>query len=70
MRTQYRLAELDTGTPNHMRGPGEASGIFALESAMDELSYKLGIDPIELRRRNEPKIDEAENRPFSGRSLI
>lgn len=70
MRTQYRLAELDTGTPNHMRGPGEASGIFALESAMDELSYKLGIDPIELRRRNEPKIDEAENRPFSSRSLI
>jgi len=70
VRTQYRLAQLDTGTPNHMRGPGEASGIFALESAMDELSYKLGIDPIELRRRNEPEIDEAENKPFSSRSLI
>ncbi|MBB2972731.1 xanthine dehydrogenase family protein molybdopterin-binding subunit [Mesorhizobium sp. RMAD-H1] len=70
VRTQYRLAELDTSTPNHMRGPGEASGIFALESAMDELSYKLGIDPIELRRRNEPQIDEAENKPFSSRSLM
>ncbi|TXR46359.1 xanthine dehydrogenase family protein molybdopterin-binding subunit [Phyllobacterium endophyticum] len=70
VRTEYRLAQLDTSTPNHMRGPGEASGIFALESAMDELSYKLGIDPIELRRRNEPKIDEAENKPFSSRSLI
>ncbi|WP_192355405.1 xanthine dehydrogenase family protein molybdopterin-binding subunit [Mesorhizobium mediterraneum] len=70
LRTQYRLAQLDTATPNHMRGPGEASGIFALESAMDELSYKLGIDPIELRRRNEPQIDEAENKPFSSRSLI
>ncbi len=70
VRTQYRLAQLDTGTPNHMRGPGEASGIFALESAIDELSYELGIDPIELRRRNEPKIDEAENKPFSSRSLI
>ncbi len=70
VRTQYRLAQLDTATPNHMRGPGEASGIFALESAMDELSYKLGIDPIELRRRNEPQIDEAENKPFSSRSLI
>ena len=70
VRTQYRLAQLDTATPNHMRGPGEASGLFALESAMDELSYKLGIDPIELRRRNEPKIDEAENKPFSSRSLI
>lgn len=70
VRTQYRLAPLDTGTPNHMRGPGEASGIFALESALDELSFKLGIDPIELRRRNEPKLDEAENKPFSSRSLI
>ncbi|WP_455873317.1 molybdopterin cofactor-binding domain-containing protein [Rhizobium yanglingense] len=57
-------------TPNHMRGPGEASGIFALESAMDELSYKLGIDPIELKRRNEPQNDEAENKPFSSRSLM
>jgi xanthine dehydrogenase YagR molybdenum-binding subunit len=70
VRTQYRLAQLDTATPNHMRGPGEASGIFALESAIDELSYKLGIDPIELRRRNEPQIDEAENKPFSSRSLM
>jgi xanthine dehydrogenase YagR molybdenum-binding subunit len=70
VRTQYRLTELDTGTPNHMRGPGEASGIFALESAMDELSYKLGIDPIELRRRNEPEKDEADNKPFSSRSLM
>jgi len=70
VRTRYRLAPLDTGTPNHMRGPGEASGIFALECAMDELSYKLGIDPVELRRRNEPQIDEAENKPFSSRSLM
>jgi xanthine dehydrogenase YagR molybdenum-binding subunit len=70
VRTQYRLAQLDTATPNHMRGPGEASGIFALESAMDELSYKLGIEPIQLRRRNEPNIDEAENKPFSSRSLM
>jgi len=70
IQTRYRLAQLDTSTPNHMRGPGEASGIFALESAIDELSYKLGIDPIELRRRNEPDIDEGENKPFSSRSLI
>ena len=70
VRTEYRLAHLDTSTPNHMRGPGEASGIFALESAIDELSYKLGIDPIELRRRNEPQIDEAEGKPFSSRSLL
>jgi xanthine dehydrogenase YagR molybdenum-binding subunit len=69
VRTRYRLAPLDSGTPTFMRGPGEASGIFALESAIDELAVELGIDPIELRLRNEPAIDEGENRPFSSRSL-
>lgn len=70
VRTRYRVVPLDIGTPTWMRGPGEASGIFALECAIDELSYALGIDPIELRRRNEPEIDEGENKPFSSRSLI
>ncbi|WP_137389053.1 xanthine dehydrogenase family protein molybdopterin-binding subunit [Rhodoligotrophos defluvii] len=70
VRTRYRLKPLDTGTPTYMRGPGEASGILALECAMDELSYALGIDPIDLRRRNEPAIDEAEGKPFSSRSLM
>jgi xanthine dehydrogenase YagR molybdenum-binding subunit len=70
VRTRYRLLPLDTGTPTWMRGPGEASGVFALECAMDELSYALGVDPIELRRRNEPAIDEGENKPFSSRSLM
>ncbi|HEX4584129.1 MAG TPA: xanthine dehydrogenase family protein molybdopterin-binding subunit [Burkholderiaceae bacterium] len=70
VRTRYRLLPLDTGTATYMRGPGEASGVFALECAMDELSCALGIDPIELRRRNEPEIDEAEKRPFSSRSLM
>ncbi|CEJ14166.1 Xanthine dehydrogenase molybdenum-binding subunit [bacterium YEK0313] len=69
VRTRYRLQPLDTGTPNHMRAPGESSGIFALECAMDELSYTLGLDPIELRRRNEPERDESEGKPFSSRSL-
>jgi xanthine dehydrogenase YagR molybdenum-binding subunit len=70
VRTSYRLTPLDTGTPTYMRGPGEASGIFALECAIDELSYKLRVDPIELRRRNEPEIDEDEGKPFSSRSLL
>jgi xanthine dehydrogenase YagR molybdenum-binding subunit len=70
VRTGYRLLPLDTGTPTFMRAPGEASGVFALECAVDELSYALGIDPIELRRRNEPEIDEGENKPFSSRSLM
>jgi len=69
IRTRYRLAPLDTSTPTFMRGPGEASGIFALESAMDELAFKLGLDPVELRLRNEPAIDEDKNLPFSSRSL-
>ncbi len=70
VRTRYRLAPLDIGTPTHMRGPGEASGVYALECAMDELSVALGIDPIELRRRNEPAIDESTGTPFSSRSLM
>ena len=69
VRRSYRLAPLDSSTPTFMRGPGEASGIFALESALDELAVALDIDPIELRLRNEPAIDEGENRPFSSRSL-
>jgi xanthine dehydrogenase YagR molybdenum-binding subunit len=70
VRTRYRLLPLDAGTPTFMRAPGEASGVFALECAVDELSYALGIDPIDLRRRNEPAIDEGENKPFSSRSLM
>jgi xanthine dehydrogenase YagR molybdenum-binding subunit len=70
VRIRHRLLPLDTGTPTWMRGPGEASGVFALECAVDELSYALGIDPIELRRHNEPEIDEAKNKPFSSRSLM
>lgn len=70
VRMRYRLRPLDISTPNHMRGPGEASGIFALESALDELSYAVGLDPIELRRRNEPAVDETSGRPFSSRSLL
>jgi xanthine dehydrogenase YagR molybdenum-binding subunit len=51
-----------------MRAPGEASGVFALESAMDELAVALNIDPVELRLRNEPERDEFENLPFSSRA--
>ena len=70
VRSRYRLTPLDAGTPTYMRAPGEASGVFALESAVDELSYALGIDPIDLRRRNEPEIDEGESKPFSSRSMM
>jgi xanthine dehydrogenase YagR molybdenum-binding subunit len=69
VRTRYRLVPLDESTPTHMRGPGETSGIFALECAMDELAVQLGIDPVQLRLRNEPTIDEGTHLPYSSRSL-
>ncbi|QQM38144.1 xanthine dehydrogenase family protein molybdopterin-binding subunit [Streptomyces liliifuscus] len=65
----YRQVPLDVNTPIWMRGPGFASASFVIESAMDELAHKIGIDPIELRRRNEPSEDEAKNLPFSTRRL-
>ncbi len=55
--TRYKVVPLNVGVPAPMRGPGEATGSFALESALDELSYKLGIDPIELRLRNYADTD-------------
>jgi len=68
IHTRRRIARLNVHTPGHMRAPGEVSGIFALESAMDELAVALNIDPVELRLRNEPEQDESTQRPFSSRS--
>jgi xanthine dehydrogenase YagR molybdenum-binding subunit len=70
VHTRYRLLPMDVATPTHMRGPGEASGILALECAMDELAYALRMDPLELRRRNEPALDEGARRPFSSRAML
>ena len=53
-----------------MRAPGESVGSFALESAIDELAYELKMDPIELRRSNEPEKDPTKGTPFSSRHLI
>jgi xanthine dehydrogenase YagR molybdenum-binding subunit len=66
--TRHRIARMNVHTPTYMRAPGEASGVFALESAMDELAVALNIDPVELRLRNEPEQDEFKNLPFSSRS--
>ncbi len=66
--TRYRLAPINAHTPTYMRAPGEASGVFALESAMDELAVALNLDPVELRLRNEPQQDEFKKLPFSSRS--
>lgn len=65
----YRTVPLDVNTPTPMRGPGYSTAAFPIESAMDELAHELGIDPVELRQRNEPENDQASGRPFSTRRL-
>ncbi|MFA6087563.1 xanthine dehydrogenase family protein molybdopterin-binding subunit [Mucilaginibacter sp.] len=67
--THYKIVSLDVGTPTWMRGPGEATGAFALESALDELSYKLKVDPIELRMINYAKTDPDNGKPYSSKYL-
>jgi xanthine dehydrogenase YagR molybdenum-binding subunit len=69
MRTVHRLARLNVPPPAWMRAPGEAPGMFALESAMDELAVKLAMDPVELRIRNDTSAEPASGLPFSSRSL-
>lgn len=67
LRVTAGIARRNIGTPTSMRGPGAVPGLYALESAMDELAEALGIDPVELRLRNEPDIDEGLGVPFSSR---
>src|SRR6266436_5959876 len=69
-RTTHRLARLDVPANSWMRAPGECPGMFALESAMDELAIACRLDPIELRIRNEPAVDPETGRPFSSRNLV
>ncbi|MET9390378.1 xanthine dehydrogenase family protein molybdopterin-binding subunit [Streptomyces sp. NPDC006624] len=68
--TASRIVRLDVPTPTWMRAPGEAPGSFALESALDELAERLGIDPIELRVRNEPEVGPVSGLPFGSRNLV
>ncbi len=67
--TTHRLVKLDVGTPTFMRAPGETSGSFALESAMDELAYELQMDPIALRMKNYAEMEPQEKKPWSSKSL-
>ena len=69
-RTSHRLAALDVPVPSWMRAPGEAPGMFALESAMDEMAIRCGLDPVEFRIRNEPEIDAETGLPYSSRNLV
>ncbi|MBT2209076.1 MULTISPECIES: xanthine dehydrogenase family protein molybdopterin-binding subunit [Actinomadura] len=69
-RTSHRLVRLNVPTPSWMRAPGETPGMFALESAMDELAVAAGIDPIELRVRNDTGHEPESGLPFSSRNLV
>lgn len=69
-RVDQDVTHLNSTANTFMRAPGESIGTFALESAMDELALKLGIDPIELRKRNDTDKQPAKGLPFSSRNLI
>jgi xanthine dehydrogenase YagR molybdenum-binding subunit len=67
--TTHRLARMNLGTPTFMRAPGESTGSFALESAMDELAYALNMDPLQLRLQNYAESDPGKQLPWSSKSL-
>ncbi|SEE01884.1 xanthine dehydrogenase, molybdenum binding subunit apoprotein [Streptomyces misionensis] len=68
--TVHRAVALDVPSPSWMRAPGESPGMYALESAMDELAGALDMDPVQLRIRNEPEHEPGTGRPFSSRHLV
>jgi xanthine dehydrogenase YagR molybdenum-binding subunit len=70
LRVKFGRARRNVGSPTPMRGPGAVPGLYATESAMNELAEQLKIDPVQLRVLNEPKIDESLGIPFSSRHLL
>ena len=69
LKVTFTLIRRNVGTPTPMRGPGAVPGLFALESAMDELAIRLKKDPVELRLSFDTLTDEEKNKPFSSRHL-
>ncbi len=67
--THYKLTRLDLSVPTYTRGPGETTGVFALESAIDELAHAINMDPIEFRKKNYAERDPEENLPWSSKYL-
>lgn len=67
--TKSRLVQLNLGTPTYMRAPGVATGTYAIEVAMDELAYRLNLDPLELRLRNYADKDPQSGKPFTEKNL-
>jgi xanthine dehydrogenase YagR molybdenum-binding subunit len=70
LRVKFGRARRNIGSPSDMRGPGAVPGLYATESAMNELADQLKIDPVQLRVLNEPKIDESLGIPFSSRHYL
>jgi xanthine dehydrogenase YagR molybdenum-binding subunit len=70
LRVAFGRAKRNVGSPTSMRGPGAVPGLYATESAMNELADQLKIDPVQLRIINEPKIDESLGIPFSSRHYL
>ena len=69
VETEYDLVRLNVGSPTFMRAPGESTGTFALESAMDELAYALKMDPVALRLKNYAERDPSNGKPWSSKAL-
>jgi xanthine dehydrogenase YagR molybdenum-binding subunit len=70
LRVKFGRARRNIGSPSDMRGPGAVPGLYATESAMNELADQLRIDPVQFRVLNEPNIDESLGVPFSSRHLL
>lgn len=70
IHTRVNVVHADRSTPGFMRSPAEMPYVFALETALDELAVALGMDPVELRRRNETAVAPVSGKPFSSRSLM
>ena len=66
----YRVVHMNIILPTYTRAPGKATGSFAIESAMDELAFKLNMDPIEFRLKNEPAKDPSNGKPWSSRTTV
>ena len=70
VNSKVSLVKTDRQTPGYMRSPPETPYIFPLESAIDELAHQLKIDPVELRRKNDTKVDPISGKPYTSRSLM
>ncbi len=70
VRTRVHAVEADRQAPGFMRAPPETPYLFAMECAMDELAWKLKLDPLDLRRRNDTMVETVTNKPYTSRSLL